>query len=114
MTMQPCHFPTVIDEAIRTRQVSVCRTDSRRHQKNHSLKKNVYLLLLAHKDDTGQDLLVSQLAVAHNGTATLDGLNDFGGLIASQSKACGVAVDLHGSPQCLLSPTRHAAATHIN
>ena len=73
-----------------------------------------HLLLLAHIHNTRQDLLVPQLGESHNGTSALDRLNDLGGLIACQGKASGVAVDLHGSSQCLLSPTSHAAGRHTH
>lgn len=46
------------------------------------------------------------------GTPTLDGLNNLAGGIAGQGKAGCVAVDLHGAPQGLLRPLRHAARPH--
>lgn len=67
------------------------------------------LLLLTDKNHSGQYLLVSQLGEAHNSTATLDWLDDLGGLVAGQSKPGSIAVDLHGPPQGLLCPTCHAA-----
>ena len=42
------------------------------------VETQAHLLLLAYVDNAGQDLLVSQLGIAHNGAATLNGLNDFG------------------------------------
>ena len=67
------------------------------------------LLLLTDKNHSGQYLLVSQLGEAHNSTATLDWLDDLGGLVAGQRKPGSIAVDLHGPPQGLLCPTCHAA-----
>jgi hypothetical protein len=49
---------------------------------------------------------------ARCGTPALDGLYDLAGGIASQGKAGGIAVDLHGAPQGLLRPLRHAAHQH--
>ena len=41
-----------------------------------------HLLLLADIHDARQNLLVAQLGEAHDSTATLDWLNDLGGLVA--------------------------------
>lgn len=41
-----------------------------------------HLLLLANIHNARQNLLVPKLREAHNGTATLDWLNDLGGLVA--------------------------------
>ena len=73
--------------------------------------QRAHLLLLTHEQHARQDLLFCQLGEAYNGTSTLDGLNDFGGLIAGQRKPGGVAVQFHCASERLLCSICHATCS---
>ena len=66
------------------------------------------LLHLANLEETLENLLVTDLAVAEDGATTLDGLNDLVGLVAGKGEAGCARVDLHGAAECLLGSWCHA------
>ncbi len=67
------------------------------------------LLGLADFNESLQDLLVAESRVSQDGAARLDGLDDFGGVVARQGEAGGARVQFHGSAQRLLRAGGHAA-----
>lgn len=65
------------------------------------------ILRLADAQETLQDIFIRETGVAQDGSPTLDGFNDFGGIVTGEAESSAARVNLHGTTEGLLCRPRH-------